>query len=367
MLDAALFDHLKTAILLLDKQERICAFNLAAQQFFNVSFQRGSGKHFSSLFAPAASYEDIAQTIAVAKHNEAPFTQHKITSRLSDKNNCTFDMSVTPLEQHFLIEIDIANRITRIENEKKLYSSQASTKNLIRDLAHEIKNPLAGLLGAAQLLDMDINDPELKEYVDIIISETNRLADVVDNLLLPHRESQFSLTNIHEVVERVAKLLKAEIQTQGHQELINLNAHNTVHIIKSYDPSIPELIADKTQLIQALLNIASNGLRAAQRQAAQSQEQGFITLRTCIQRKFTIDNVCHKLVCQVDIEDNGAGIDESLHETLFFPMISGEQHGTGLGLPIAQSIIHHHQGLITFNSQPGKTCFSIFLPIKLHE
>lgn len=356
-LDAALFDHLKTAVFFLDKEQNICSFNAAAQQLFNVSLQRSIGKNFSSLFYSAGVYENVAQTVSIASDNHAPFTQYKIRTQLHDATECMFDLSVTPVDGNFLIEIDVADRIARIEAEKKMYSSQASTKNLIRDLAHEIKNPLAGLRGAAQLLDMDIEDKQLKEYVAIILAETNRLAEVVDNLLMPHRNSQFSVINIHEVIERVAKLLQTEIKTKS----------DAVIIKKSYDPSIPELIADKTQLIQALLNIGSNALRAAQHQAVKNNTQGVVKLRTSIERKFTIDNVCHKLVCRVDIEDNGAGINEDLHETLFFPMISGEQQGTGLGLPIAQSIVHHHQGLITFNSQPGNTCFSIFLPIKIHE
>jgi two-component system nitrogen regulation sensor histidine kinase GlnL len=211
-------------------------------------------------------------------------------------------------------------------------------------LAHEVKNPLGGLRGAAQLLERELPDEGLKEYTNIIIGEADRLRNLVNRMLGPNTLPQRSRLNIHEVIEHVRQLMQVEVP-------------DTVRFNTDYDPSIPEVSADRDQLIQALLNIVRNAVQAL-------ENKGSITLRTRTLRQFTIGHTRHKLVCQVDIIDDGPGIPEHTLETIFFPMVTTRAEGTGLGLSIAQSLIQQHDGIILCESQPGKTIFSVLLPIQ---
>ena len=213
-------------------------------------------------------------------------------------------------------------------------------------LAHEIKNPLSGIRGAAQLLERELDNPDFKEYTDIIIQEADRLRNLVDRLLGPHKSMTLESLNILEVLEYVRKLVSVECP-------------DNVRIMMDYDPSIPNISGDREQLVQAMLNVVRNAM-----QALAATEHGVITLRTRIQRKFTIANVQHNIILRVDIADNGPGIPKELADNLFFPMVSGRAEGTGLGLSIAQSVVNRHQGLIKFDTQHGETTFSIYLPLE---
>lgn len=261
----------------------------------------------------------------------------------------TVNLSATPLQQddggfnEILIELQPVDRHLRITKEEQLLAQQNTSRMLVRGLAHEIKNPLGGLRGAAQLLDLELQDPELKEYTKIIIAESDRLQDLMDKMLGPNKPAHKSNLNIHEVLERVRQLVAVEA-----------NSHIELH--SDYDPSIPELMADKNQLIQALLNIVRNAVQAL-------GDHGRITLKTRIKRHMTIGRKRHKLAIQIDIIDNGPGIAPELMERIFYPMITGRAEGTGLGLSIAQSLINQHNGLIECESEPGHTVFSIYLPI----
>lgn len=263
------------------------------------------------------------------------------------------DCSVTPFPEEgsdnsrLILELHPVDRILRINREEGLISSQQNTQALIRGLAHEIKNPLGGLRGAAQLLARELPDPALEEYTRVIIGESDRLRDLVDRMLGSHRQPQFSQLNIHEILEHVRTLLSAE-------------AGPGILFLRDYDPSLPDLRGDRSQLIQAIINIARNAMQATEDNAGDR----VISLRTRVQRQFTIGANRYRLVCRVDIGDNGSGIPPELLYSIFIPMVSGRPQGTGLGLAISQSIINQHHGLIECSSEPGRTEFTLYIPLE---
>lgn len=224
---------------------------------------------------------------------------------------------------------------------------QEASRELIRGLAHEIKNPLGGLRGAAQLLEGELANPEHREYTQVIIREADRLQNLVNRLLGPNRPPDKCALNIHEVVEHVRQLVTAELPPH-------------LHILRDYDPSIPSVHGDREQLIQVLLNIVRNGM-----QALQSRDgRGFITLRTRTQRQVTIGAVRHRLAIRIDIEDDGPGVPAEMIDRIFYPMVTSRPEGSGLGLPIAHYLVRRHDGMIECRSQPGETVFSIYLPLE---
>jgi two-component system nitrogen regulation sensor histidine kinase GlnL len=245
--------------------------------------------------------------------------------------------------RELMVELNRLDRLLRISRDESLLAQQKATRELLRGLAHEVKNPLGGLRGAAQLLEKELHDESLKDYTRVIIEEADRLQTLVNRILGPNSMPRKQSTNIHEVLERVRSLMLAE-------------KHNNLTIVRDYDPSIPNLMVDPDQLIQAVLNIVRNACQAL-------DGNGQIILRTRVLRKFTIGNQNHRLVACISIIDNGPGIPPELKEQIFFPMITGRAEGTGLGLSIAQSLIHQHHGLIEHDSEPGKTVFSIILPL----
>lgn len=345
-----LLDNLSTAILLMDEKLRLSYINPAAEILLEVSSARVLGKPVSHLFSEnGGSQNDLENAL----RTQTPYTKRQTRLRLSSPQDITVDYTITPIgeEEHsLLMEIQPLDRMMRINHEKSLLSSQQTARMLIRGMAHEIKNPLGGLRGAAQLLARELPNEELKDYTNVIIAEADRLRNLVDQMLGPHKAPELLPVNVHEVLERVRSLIEAE--TQG-----------SIELVRDYDPSIPELTADKEQLIQAVLNIVRNAM-----QALSKQTDARITLRTRTQRTVTIGAAYHRLVCRVDIIDNGPGIIPEIAERIFFPMVSGRPEGTGLGLSISQSIISRHHGLIKCESEPGHTKFSLFIPLELmHE
>lgn len=244
------------------------------------------------------------------------------------------------------------DRWLQISREENLLWQQQTSKILTRGFAHEIKNPLGGIRGAAQLLDMELQQLEstgssFKEYTDIIIGEVDRLSRLVDQMIGPNRPLKFNEVNVHEVLERVRSLLNSE-------------AAGNIEIERDYDPSIPEIEGNKEQLIQALLNIGLNALQAL---SESNTPEARITIKTRTDRQITIGNKRHRVVCRIDIRDNGPGIPSTLRDTIFYPMVSSKANGTGLGLTIAQHIVNQHGGLIEQHSTPGDTCFTIYIPL----
>jgi two-component system nitrogen regulation sensor histidine kinase GlnL len=234
------------------------------------------------------------------------------------------------------------DRQLRIVREKQLLNQQQAIHEMVRGIAHEIKNPLGGLRGAAQLLESELPDPALKEYTQIIIAEADRLKQLVNNMLGPRRLPNVEAVNIHEVLEHV-------------RHLVSSDSSNQVNFILDYDPSIPVVMIDRGQLIQVCLNIVNNAIRA-------THYKGTVWLRTRVLRQFTIRQQRHRLVLRVDIGDDGDGIPEHLRDKLFLPMVSGYADGTGLGLSIAQSIMRQYGGVIHHESEPNRTWFSVLIP-----
>ncbi|MGB5323856.1 MAG: nitrogen regulation protein NR(II) [Pseudomonadales bacterium] len=356
-LHTRLLENMSTAVLLLDNKLRLSHINAAAEGLLGLSGARHLRHRIDELLLDAESTERILQETLRSRQ---PHTQREAVLKTlhgSDIVKITVDYTATPIDDipgsALILEIQPIDRLLRINREATLFSSQESSNALLKGLAHEIKNPLGGLRGAAQLLAHEFNDASISEYTDIIIKEADRLRNLVDRMLGPHEPVEFREVNIHEVLERVTQLIEAEVGSE-------------IHIRRDYDPSIPLLHADSEKLIQAVLNIARNAVRALTEQghnelyAAQGRLLGFSSR---ILRHFTIGRQRHALVCRLDVCDNGPGIPDDLLDKIFVPMVSGHAESSGLGLAISQSIINLHHGLINCSSEAGETCFSVYLPL----
>ncbi|HDZ56850.1 MAG TPA: nitrogen regulation protein NR(II) [Pseudomonas xinjiangensis] len=345
-----ILDNLTTAVMLLDTQLCVSYLNPAAEMLLAVSGQRVLQQPIGELFNDTA---ETLQSLRNAVSNAHPFTKREAQLNLNNGHCLMVDYSVTPItaseRSWILMELHPRDRLLRITKEEAQLSKQEVTKVLVRGLAHEIKNPLGGIRGAAQLLARELPEDSLRDYTDVIIEEADRLRNLVDRMLGPYRPPNLQPLNIHEITERVCSLIQAE--TQGRLELQ-----------RDYDPSIPDIMADQEQLIQAVLNIVRNAMQAIE--AHKQLEEGQITLQTRTLRQFTIGQKRHRLVCRLQIIDNGPGIPNDIVESIFYPMVSGRPEGTGLGLSITQNIISQHQGLIECESLPGRTLFTLFLPLE---
>lgn len=342
---ARVLEHMSSAVLLLDDRFRVRYINAAGEVLLDVSTRQVSGQRLSAHTTSAgAALEEAA---GHALHTGEPFTNREMVLELGRDRRLTVDLSVTPLGSEVLLEISDLDRRLRIAREQHLIHQNQATRQLLRGLAHEVKNPLGGLRGAAQLLDRELAESDLGEYTQIIIEEADRLRTLVNGLLGPNGRPQRRTTNIHEVLERVRQLVSAE-------------APDGVAIERDYDPSIPTLNAEPNQLIQAALNIVRNALQAL-------GDGGSIRLRTRTQRQFTIADRAHRLVVRVDIIDDGPGISPELQDRIFYPMVTGRAEGTGLGLSIAQTLVHQHGGLIECWSEPGHTQFTLWLPLEADD
>ncbi|MBF7142180.1 MULTISPECIES: nitrogen regulation protein NR(II) [Pseudomonas] len=345
-----LLDNLTTATILLNAELRLEYMNPAAEMLLAISGQRNHGQFISELFTESA---EALNSLRQAVEQAHPFTKREAMLTALTGQTLTVDYAVTPIlsrgETLLLLEVHPRDRLLRITKEEAQLSKQETTKMLVRGLAHEIKNPLGGIRGAAQLLARELPEDGLRDYTNVIIEEADRLRNLVDRMLGSNKLPSLAMTNIHEVLERVCSLVDAE--TQG-----------GISLLRDYDPSIPDVLIDREQLIQAVLNIVRNAMQAIS--GENELRLGRITLRTRTMRQFTIGHTRHRLVAKVEIIDNGPGIPVELQETIFYPMVSGRPDGTGLGLAITQNIISQHQGLIECESHPGHTTFSIFLPLE---
>lgn len=348
-----LLENLNTGVLLLDAQLVIVYMNPAAESLLQVSGKRGKGSFFQDLASESGSDSKPMKQALKTGHS---YTKREARIQLHNQCLMTLDYSVSPIAHpetrmpSLLIELQGRDRLMRISREEQLIAKQETTRSLVRGMAHEVKNPLGGIRGAAQLLERELPTDTLKEYTQIIIEEADRLRDLVDRMLGPRTLPKQEVINIHEVMERVCQLITVE-------------AAGAIQIDRDYDPSIPETAGDKGQLIQATLNICRNAMQALKRGPCSSDTPHMI-IRTRTMRQFTIGQRRHRLVAQIDIIDNGPGIPSELQESLFYPMVSGRADGTGLGLSISQSIINQVSGIIECSSAPGHTVFSIFLPLE---
>ncbi|MDP6967617.1 MAG: nitrogen regulation protein NR(II) [Gammaproteobacteria bacterium] len=353
---ANLVDQLSTAVILLDQDLNIQNLNQAAQNLLLISLQQ---VHGSSLEKVVQLEPKLLAQFRASLRQAQSFTSREIKIKLPGQPVMLIDLTVTPLENQnsLVLEIQPLDRFSRLIRGERMHNRRQSSANLVRNLAHEIKNPLGGIRGAAQLLERELesqlDDPiacqELQEYAHVIISEANRLRDLVDRLLGPQRQAHKQSSNIHQILDKTYKLLSAEAGQQ-------------VNLCRDYDPSLPELMLDANQLMQVFLNIGRNALQALQENPIETPE---IRIQTRVVRRFTIGNHCHRLVCRIGISDNGPGISPELKDEIFFPMITHRAQGTGLGLSIAQNLIAQHQGLIECDSKPGHTCFNIYIPMEV--
>lgn len=345
-----ILESLSSAVLLFDRQLVLRYVNPAAEMFFQVSARHLVGQLAADLIrCPGASIE---RDLSTALQAGQPYSEREIIMTMHDGREITVDCTISPVREpdgptELLVELQQVDRQLRITREEQLLVQNQAIREIVRGLAHEIKNPLGGLRGAAQLLERELPDDSLYEYTHIIIDEADRLQLLLDRMLGPNRLPQRKTVNIHQVLERVRNLVQAETGGQ-------------VQFLRDYDPSIPELYGDPDQLIQAVLNIVRNAVRAVDR-------QGRVILRTRVLRQFTIGSVRHRLVVKVDVEDNGPGVPTAILPSIFLPMVSGSEGGAGLGLSIAQSLVNQHGGLIECTSKPGETIFSILLPLEVND
>ncbi|HEY8567546.1 nitrogen regulation protein NR(II) [Microbulbifer sp.] len=345
-----LLDNLTSAVLVLDENLALCYLNSAAEDLVAASSARAIGLPLEEVVRESRSPE---QALRAALATGEKYTVRRALWFLHNLEECTVDYSVTPLTDLglLLLEVQSMDRLLRIAREDALLSAQETTRNLVRGMAHEVKNPLGGIRGAAQLLQRelkDLGDDGLGEYTQIIIEEADRLRNLVDRMLGPRKPVRLQSVNVHSITERVAQLIEAECD-------------GALEIKRDYDPSIPDIPADSEQLIQAVLNIARNAMQAIAENIGLAE--GELTIRTRVQRQFTIGRRHCALVCRIDVVDNGPGIPEDIRERIFYPMISGRAEGSGLGLSISQHIINQHRGLIKCESRPGLTEFQIYLPL----
>jgi len=325
--------------------------NSAAEALLGISRNQALGRALAELFADASDLETV---IFRSLRTSRPCSRRELSLRaLHADAELVVDCTVTPYdgaESAALIEISDATQHRRITREAALLTQIGGSRLMIRQLAHEIKNPLGGLRGAAQLLARQLADADMREYTSVIISEADRLAALVDALLGPGRPPRREPTNIHELLQHVGHLLAGDAPAQ-------------VAIERDYDPSLPPLPLDRHLIIQALLNLGRNALQAL----AATGRPGKLVLRTRALTNVSIGAARHRLVASVQFEDNGPGVPEDLRETLFYPLVTGRADGTGLGLAVAQDLVSRHDGLIEFQSRPGLTTFTILLPFHAAE
>lgn len=342
----ALLDSLTTAVVVVDEQCAIQYANGAAEGLFAQS-QKGLADTALQYWLGQSPIDWTRLQSVLTTQNA--FVQNDTCLIFADGRHCQVDLSVThvPLQQgaHLLIEIKPIEQQKRLHQESFRQEQQQASRELIRGLAHEIKNPLGGIRGAAQLLQHELLNPEDSEYTQLIIQQTDRLRNLVDRLLGPNHLPQFANCNVHQILEQIRGLLSAEAQ-------------QPLHISRDYDPSIPELWVDGDMLQQALLNIARNAM-----QALVGTTKPQIRLLSRIARQQTLYGQLYPLCAQIQIQDNGPGIAPESQERLFYPLVSSKPNGHGVGLSIAQRLVELHKGSIQLHSQPGDTRFIVTLPI----
>lgn len=343
----ALLDQLSTAVMLLDNGLRILYLNAAAEQLLSASMARTLGKR---LVQVANLPDALLSRLREAIDNGQPFTDRQAVIEPHGLEPKVVDIAITPQltdnqRRGLLIEIEAMDRPLRIAKDEAILAQQEHARSLLRGLAHEIKNPLGGLRGAAQLLEKQLSDPELHDYTNIIIQEADRLHALIERMLGPVTRPARDVVNIHEVLEHVRKITQ-------------VGAPQQVKLRFDYDPSIPEFYSDRGRLIQVLLNIAANAINAVGR-------SGNIVFRSRVISSFTIGTQRHPLVVGIEIHDDGPGVPADLIDQIFYPMVSGTDIGTGLGLSIAQSIMNQLGGLIECRSEPGDTVFTVLTPLEI--
>ena len=335
-------DCLSTGAMVLGADGGIVYVNPAAETLLGVSGALLADDHVDRVFERSPELLAAIQTV---RSEQETIIEYELDVVVNGHPPIRLGCSLSPLDalpQGVLIEmraVDPHQRIARLEQTRL---QQEANRELLRNLAHEIKNPLGGIRGAAQLLEHELPRESLREYTQVIIKESDRLQSLLERLLTPHRMPRFGAVNIHEVLERVRSLILAETPS--------------VSLRRDYDISLPEIRADAEQLIQATLNIARNAVQAM-------HGQGELIFKTRVARQITLESRRSQLGLRVEIIDNGPGIPDDIREQIFYPLVSGREGGSGLGLAVAQTLVAQNHGTIDCESHPGRTVFSIFLPL----
>jgi len=345
-----LLDGITTCVVWIDADGAVVHLNEPAEDLFGISRNQAAGRAIRDLLKVNA---DLDGVIARARAAGAQYSRRELPFEPGPGAATRFvNVTVTPYDAPghpggTLVEIADVTQHQRFLRETALLTQLGGSRAMVRQLAHEIKNPLGGLRGAAQLLERQLKDPTLHEYTAVIIAEADRLAGLVDALLGPGQPPRKEPVNIHELVQHVGHLLAAEAPTG-------------VVVERDYDPSLPRLRLDRNQVIQALLNLGRNAIQAV-------GARGRIVLRTRAITNASIGSRRYRVVASIQVEDDGPGVPAELKDTVFYPLVTGRPGGTGLGLAVAQDLIGRHDGLIEFDSRPGRTVFTILLPFENHE
>jgi two-component system nitrogen regulation sensor histidine kinase GlnL len=343
-----LLRELTTAVLLVNSDIQVSWMNAAAEDLLGISLKRAQQQALISL---GPGLEALANLCSRAIREKHSFGQ-TINLRGFQRDGADQELAVRvsmlagSRDDLLLVELfDITQR-HQLDRENALVAQHGVSRRMFRQLAHEIRNPLGGLRGAAQLLERELSDASLREFTQIIIAEADRLAALMDSLLGPNRQPDCKMLNVHELLERVATIVESE--------------WNQLIIKRDYDPSLPDLFLDRDQLIQAFLNLLRNAAQA-------TNGRGVLLVRTRILTNHILHTTAHKLVALIEFEDNGPGVPTDITDTLFYPLVTGRPDGTGLGLPLAQDLVNRHQGLIEYESTPTRTVFRVHLPVLLAD
>jgi two-component system nitrogen regulation sensor histidine kinase GlnL len=342
-------DLLATAVVALGADYTVRYANQAAEDLLGTGARSLIGQAFPALFSDQPAMERmLGEALAVHWSYRAQTAQYERPGKEPTPLSCVvtpIDVPGTPL----LVEMRQIQEQLRLEREERLLDQQETTRELLRNLAHEIKNPLGGLRGSAQLLERELERGDLKEYTQVIIKEADRLQVLLDRLLTPRRAVQLGQVNIHEVLERVRSLVQAEFPSG-------------ITVLRNYDPSVPDLVGDIEQLIQAVLNVVRNAAQALL-SGANGARGGSIVLRTRTSRQVTIARRRHKLALELQVTDDGPGVPEDIRDRVFNPLVSGREGGSGIGLALVQTYVQNHGGVVEFDSRPGRTVFTLLLPL----
>lgn len=338
-----LLESLTTAILVLDAHLRVCYINTSTEVMFEISQRQAEHIPFQTLL-PGETH--LLNSLRHVIENGQALIEREIQLFLPAAGEIVVDCSIKMLdvaEPLLLVELAQLDYQRRVDREESLHTQQ----QVVRGLAHEIKNPLGGLRGAAQLLERQLDSDDLKEYTRVIINEADRLQSLMARMLGPYQQSEKHYLNIHQVLQRVRQLVDVDVEVD-----------ERLKFVADYDPSIPEIYADFDQLIQIFLNIVRNAVEAM-------EGAGVIHLRTRVQRNLTIEKRFYKLGVQIDVEDNGPGIPKQLQDSLFYPLVTGRADGTGLGLYLVQNLVQRNAGSVSCSTHAGQTVFSIVFPVEL--
>ncbi|MDP3420856.1 MAG: nitrogen regulation protein NR(II) [Thiobacillus sp.] len=335
-------DCLSTGTLVLDAEDGIVYVNPAAETLLGMSGVLLVGDHADRVFERSP---ELLASIRTVRDAQETVIEHELDVVVGGHPPIRLGCNLSPLEAPqlgVLIEMRAVDPHLRIARLEQARLQQEANRELLRNLAHEIKNPLGGIRGAAQLLEHELPRESLREYTQVIIKESDRLQSLMERLLTPHRMPRFGAVNIHEVLERVRSLILAETPS--------------VTLRRDYDISLPEIRADAEQLIQATLNIARNAVQAM-------HGNGEIIFKTRVARQITLESRRYRLGLRIEIIDNGPGIPDDIREQIFYPLVSGREGGSGLGLAVSQTLVAQNHGTIDCESRPGRTVFAIFLPL----